>query len=278
MSLADALAVGTAAHNIVLLGDPLQLAQVSQGVHPGGTGCSVLEHLLGDDATVPPDRGLFLERTRRMHPEVCRFVSEVIYDGRLLPLEGLERQQVDGIGAGIRHLAIEHDGNSQASPEEADAIAAEIELLVGREYTPADGLPRPLRHEEVMVVAPYNMQVRCLRARLPEAVRVGTVDKFQGQQAPVVFYSTTSSSGTEIPRGLEFLLSRNRLNVAISRAQCLAYLVGNPRLLDVRCRTVEQMRMANALCRAVEMAEGQPTLLAARPPGDPETMPLRTNE
>jgi predicted RecB family nuclease len=259
MSLADALAVGTAARNLVLLGDPLQLAQVSQGVHPGGTSCSVLEHLLGDDATVPPDRGLFLERTRRMHPEVCRFVSEVIYDGRLLPLEGLERQQVDGIGAGIRHLAIEHDGNSQASPEEADAIAAEIELLVGREYTPADGLPRPLRHEEVMVVAPYNMQVRCLRARLPQVVRVGTVDKFQGQQAPVVFYSTTSSSGTEIPRGLEFLLSRNRLNVAISRAQCLAYLVGNPRLLDVRCRTVEQMRMANALCRAVEMAEGQPT-------------------
>ena len=156
MSLADALAVGTAARSLVLLGDPLQLAQVSQGVHPSGTGCSVLEHLLGDDATVPPDRGLFLERTRRMHPEVCRFVSEVIYDGRLLPLEGLERQRVEGIGAGIRHLAVEHDGNSQASPEEADAIAAEIELLVGREYTPADGLPRPLRHEEMMVVAPYR--------------------------------------------------------------------------------------------------------------------------
>ncbi len=175
------------------------------------------------------------------------------------------RQRVEGIGAGIRHLAVEHDGNSQASPEEANAIAVELERLVGREYTPADGPPRPLRYEDVMVVAPYNMQVRCLRARLPEAVRVGTVDKFQGQQAPVVFYSTTSSSGTEIPRGLEFLLSRNRLNVAISRAQCLAYLVGSPRLLDVRCRTIEQMRMANALCRAVEMAEGRPTLAPPRP-------------
>jgi predicted RecB family nuclease len=268
MSLADALAVGTAARNIVLLGDPLQLAQVSQGVHPGGTGCSVLEHLLGDDATVLPDRGLFLERTRRMHPDVCRFVSEVIYDGRLLPLEGLERQRVDGIGAGIRHLVVEHDGNSQASPEEADAIAAEIKQLVGHAYTPANGPSRPLRHEDVMVVAPYNTQVRCLRARLPEAVRVGTVDKFQGQQAPVVFYSTTSSSGTEIPRGLEFLLSRNRLNVAISRAQCLAYMVGSPRLLDVCCRTIEQMRMANALCRAVEMAERRPTFLPARPHHD----------
>src|SRR4051812_8510167 len=141
----------TAARSLVLLGDPLQLAQVSQGVHPGGTGCSVLEHLLGDGATVPPDRGLFLERTRRMHPDVCRFVSEVIYDGLLLPLEGLERQRLDGIGAGIRHLAVEHDGNSQASPEEADAIASELERLVGREYTPANGPSRPLRHEDVMV-------------------------------------------------------------------------------------------------------------------------------
>ena len=124
----------------------------------------------------------------------------------------------------IRHLPVEHEGNSQASPEEADAIAAELERLVGRAYTPAEASPRPLRHEDVMIVAPYNLQVPCLRGRLPEAVRVETVDKFQGQQAPVVFYSTASSSGAEIPRGLEFLLSRNRLNVAISRAQCLAYL------------------------------------------------------
>jgi predicted RecB family nuclease len=254
MSLADALAVGTSARSLVLLGDPLQLAQVSQGIHPGGTGCSVLEHLLGDEATVPTDRGLFLERTRRMHPDVCRFVSEVVYDGRLLPLPGLERQRVEGVGAGIRHLPVEHEGNSQSAPEEAEAIAAEIERLVGREYTPAEGPPRPLGREDVMIVAPYNLQVKCLGARLPEGVRVGTVDKFQGQQAPVVFYSTASSSGAEIPRGLEFLFSRNRLNVAISRAQCLAYLVGSPRLLDVRCRTVDHMRLVNALCRLVEMA------------------------
>jgi uncharacterized protein len=107
----------------------------------------------------------------------------------------------------------------------------------------------------VLVVAPYNAQVRCLRARLPAEVRVGTVDKFQGQEAPIVFFSMASSSGEDVPRNVEFLFSRNRLNVAISRAQCLAYLVASPRLLEINCRTVEQMRLANALCRFVETAE-----------------------
>jgi uncharacterized protein len=255
VSLADALALGTAAENLVLLGDPLQLAQVSQGVHPGGTGCSVLEHLLGEHATIPPDRGLFLEHTRRMHPQVCAFVSEVVYDGRLESAEGLERQELEGVGAGIRYLPVEHEGRSQSAPEEAERIAAELEALRGRWYTAADGRRWQLRDEDVMVVAPYNAHVRCLSQRLPDGVRVGTVDKFQGQEAPIVFYATASSSGEEIPRGLEFLFSRNRLNVAISRARCLAYLVGSPRLLDVRCRSVEQMRMVNALCRLVEFAE-----------------------
>jgi predicted RecB family nuclease len=255
VSLADALAVGTAARTLVFLGDPLQLAQVSQGVHPGGTGCSVLEHLLGDATTVPPERGVFLERTWRMHPAVCSFVSEVVYDGRLEPAPGRERQSIAGVGAGLRYVPVEHEGRSQASPEEAEAIAAEIEKLIGATFTDAEGRTRPLRHEDVLVVAPYNQQVRCLRAALPAAVRLGTADKFQGQEAPVVFYSTTSSSGDEVPRGLEFLFSRNRLNVAISRAQCLAVLVGSPRLLDVRTRSVDQMRLVNALCRFVELAE-----------------------
>jgi uncharacterized protein len=254
VSLADALAMGTAAENVVLLGDPLQLAQVSQGVHPGGTGCSVLEHLLGEHATIPPERGLFLERTRRMHPQVCAFVSEVVYDGRLESAAGMERQELEGVGAGICYLPVEHAGRSQSSREEAERIAAEIEVLRGRWYKAADGRRWRLRDEDVMVVAPYNAHVRCLAQRLPDGVRVGTVDKFQGQEAPVVFYATASSSGEEIPRGLEFLFSRNRLNVAISRARCLAYLVGSPRLLDVRCRSVEQMRLVNALCRFVEQA------------------------
>jgi superfamily I DNA and/or RNA helicase len=232
--------------------------QVSQSVHPRETGCSVLEHLLGEHATIPPERGLLLEHTRRMHPKVCAFVSEVVYDGRLESAEGLERQELEGVGAGIRYLPVEHEGRSQSAPEEAERIAAEVEALRGRLYTAADGKQWRLRDEDVMVVAPYNAHVRCLRQRLPAGVGVGTVDKFQGQEAPVVFYATASSSGEEIPRGLEFLFSRNRLNVAISRARCLAYLVGSPRLLDVRCRSVEQMRLVNALCRFVELATEPP--------------------
>jgi uncharacterized protein len=156
-------------------------------------------------------------------------------------------------GNGIRFLAIEHEGNRTQSWEEADAIAAEVARLVGTPYEDEQG-PRALRHEDVIVVAPYNAQVRALRERLPEAVAVGTVDRFQGQQAPVVFYSMASSSSDDVPRGLDFLFSRNRLNVAISRAKCLAYLVASPRLLDANCRTIEQMRLANALCRLVEVA------------------------
>jgi uncharacterized protein len=176
VSLADALAVGTAARNLVLLGDPLQLAQVSQGVHPGGTGASVLEHLLGGHATVPPDRGVFLERTWRMHPDVCAFVSEVVYDGRLEPAPGRERQRIEGVGAGLRHVPVEHEGRSQSSPEEAAVVAAQAAALIGRFYTNAKGQTRRLGPDDVLVVTPYNAQVRCLRAALPDGVRVGTVD------------------------------------------------------------------------------------------------------
>jgi predicted RecB family nuclease len=254
LSLADALAMGTSARNVVLLGDPLQLAQVSQGTHPAGAGASVLEHLLGEDATVPPERGIFLAETWRMHPGVCGFVSEIVYDSRLEPAPGRERQSVGG-AAGLRYLPVEHDGNAQSSVEEAERIAAEVEALVGLPWRDVKGRTRPLRYDDVLVVAPYNAQVRTLRGALPEAVRVGTVDKFQGQEAPVVFYSTASSSGEDVPRGLDFLFSRNRLNVAISRAQCVAYLVGSPRLLEARARTVETMRLVNAMCRFVELAE-----------------------
>jgi uncharacterized protein len=240
VSLADALAVGTAARNVVLLGDPNQLPQVAQGSHPPGADASVLQHLLGEDETLRSGMGLFLEETWRMRPEVNAFISETFYAGRLRPAAAtLERSVQDGNG--IRFLPVEHEGNRTQSWEEADAVAAEIARLA-------------LPDEDVIVVAPFNAQVRALRERLPAAVAVGTVDKFQGQQARVVFYSMASSSGEDVPRGLEFLFSRNRLNVAISRAQCLAYLVCSPRLLDVGCRTIEQMRLANALCRFVELA------------------------
>jgi uncharacterized protein len=240
VALADALAVGTAARNVVLLGDPNQLPQVSQGSHPPGADASVLQHLLGEDETLRPGMGLFLEETWRMRPEVNAFISETFYAGRLRPAAATLERSVDD-GNGIRFLSVKHEGNRTQSWEEADAVAEEVARL-------------SVRYEDVIVVAPFNAQVRALRERLPAAVAVGTVDKFQGQQARVVFYSMASSSGEDVPRGLEFLFSRNRLNVAISRAQCLAYLVCSPRLFEVNCRTVEQMRLANALCRFVELA------------------------
>ena len=243
VSLADALAMGTAARNLVLVGDPLQLAQVLQGTHPEGAGASVLTHLLGEHATIPADRGIFLERTFRLHPDVCGYISEEFYEGRLRHDPCTEARGTP-LGTGLRFIPVEHEGRTQESEEEAAAVEAQLEALLAAGVAATD----------VMVVAPYNQQVNLLRERLPEAVRVGTVDKFQGQEAKVVLYSLASSSGEDVPRGLEFLLSRNRLNVAISRAQCLAYLVASPRLLEVNCRTIDQMRLANALCRFVELA------------------------
>ncbi|MDQ3859492.1 MAG: TM0106 family RecB-like putative nuclease [Actinomycetota bacterium] len=252
-ALADALAVGTAARNLVLLGDPNQLPQVAQGSHPPGANASVLGHLLGADATVRPGMGMFLEETWRLRPEVNGFISETFYEGRLQPAPVTSNRSVAD-GNAIRFLPVEHAGHRTAAPEEAEAVATEIGRLLGTPYRDADG-ERALRLEDFVVVAPYNSHVRCLRRKIPDGrVRIGTVDKFQGQEATVVFFSLASSSGEDVPRGLEFLFSRNRLNVALSRARCLAYLVASPRLLETSCKTVEQMRLVNALCRLVEVA------------------------
>ncbi|HLJ61888.1 MAG TPA: TM0106 family RecB-like putative nuclease [bacterium] len=260
VALADALAMGTAAQNVILLGDPLQLAQVSQGTHPPGTSASVLEHLLGEDATIPPHMGVFLEHTRRMHPDVCHFISEVVYDNRLTGVPEVARQGT-AFGTGLRFLPVDHTGNASASPEEAVAVATRIRAMLGAPWTSKDGVTQLLGPSHFMVVAPYNAQVRRLRGALDAAglrgVPAGTVDKFQGREAPVVFFSMATSSGEDIPRTLEFLFSRNRLNVAVSRAMCLAFVVASPRLLESRARTIDQMRLINALCRFVEIAEQQ---------------------
>jgi uncharacterized protein len=254
VSLADALAIGTSARNLIFLGDPLQLAQVSQGIHPQGSGSSVLEHLLGDAPTIPEDRGIFLERSYRMHPDVCSFISEIVYAGRLYSDDSATRRTTSS-GTGIRFVPVEHDGNRTASDEEVVAIAKLVAELRQGTFTDFDGSARQLSENDFMVVAPYNAQVHRLRTGLPAGVRVGTVDKFQGQQAPVVFFSMATSSGEDVPRDLAFLFSRNRLNVAISRAQCLAFLVCSPRLLEARCKTIEEMELVNALCRLAEYAQ-----------------------
>jgi predicted RecB family nuclease len=258
VSLADALAMGTSARNLILLGDPLQLAQVLQGTHPDGAGSSVLMHLLGPHDTIPPELGVFLDHTRRMHPDVCRFISEAFYENRLSAIAECSSQRIDAPGAltgtGLRFIATDHAGNTGSSSEEADAIASAIGDLELGTVTLHDGSSRPIEHHDIMIVTPYNAQVRHLTEHLPAGVRIGTVDKFQGQEAHVVFFSMATSSGAEVPRNIEFLYSRNRLNVAVSRARCLAVLVCNPSLLDLKARTIEQMRLVNALCRLVELA------------------------
>ncbi len=196
-----------------------------------------------------------------MHPDVCRFISEAIYEGRLQSFADCARQRLDArgelTGTGVRYLPVEHEGNARQSPEEAREVARRVDALLGADYTTADAEVRPLRADDIMVVAPYNAQVRCLREHLPDGVRVGTVDKFQGREGAVTFFSMATSSGAELPRNLEFLFSRNRLNVAVSRARCMAVLVCSPELLHVRCRSADQMRLVNALCLLVEVAADQ---------------------
>ncbi len=233
------MALATAAKNIVLLGDPQQLPQVSQGRHPKGCALSALEHVLDGRQTVPPEEGVFLDLTYRLHPEIAEFCSELMYEGRLSSAPGRELQRIVGDadrlgGVGVRWMPVEHGGNSQSSVEDAD------------------GAENSLAAENVLVVTPFNAQVRCLETRLPQGTRIGTVDKFQGQEAQAVFFSLACSSGAEIPSGLEFLLSRNRLNVAISRARCLAFVVASPALLEIDCTTVSQTRLVNAICVAAE--------------------------
>jgi predicted RecB family nuclease len=253
LSLADGLAAGTAARSLILLGDPLQLPQVSQATHPQGTNASILEHLLGVHATVPEDRGVFLTETWRMHPDVCRFISDEVYEGRLSSHPSCALQTTSA-GTGIRCLPVEHRGNGSQSPEEAERVRVQIAELVGTPMTDQDGRTRPITAADIMVVSPYNAQVRLLRQKLPPGVPVGTVDAFQGQEAPVVIFSMATSSGEDVPRDIAFLFSRNRLNVAISRARSLAYLCCAPGLLEARARTVDEMRLISTLCSLVETA------------------------
>ncbi|MCU1379879.1 MAG: protein of unknown function, putative recB domain, partial [Acidimicrobiales bacterium] len=257
-SLADVLAVSGAAVDLVLLGDPQQLAQVSKGTHPPGAGRSALQHVLDGHPTVPADRGVFLDRSYRMHPDVCAFVSAIAYEDRLHSVPECERQVVaDGDdlgGAGLRWVPVAHDGSRNRSSEEAAVVAELVGSLVGRTWVDAQGQQSWLTLQDILVIAPYNAQVVELTERLPVGARVGTVDRFQGQEAPVVIYSLTASSSDGVPRGVDFLLSINRLNVAVSRARALAVLVGSPELLRVEPRTVGQLRRVNALCRFVEDA------------------------
>lgn len=261
MSLANVLAGSKAAGSIVLLGDPQQLDQPQRGVHPPGAEASALSHLLNGRATISEDQGLFLSESWRLHPDVCKFTSEVFYDGRLVsrPENGRQRLNAQGPldGTGLRFAPVTHSGNQSESPEEVVRVAELVAQLLRDQATWINkkGEVNRLTLEDILIVAPYNAQVSALLQVLPRGAKVGTVDKFQGQEAPVVFYSMTTSTPEDAPRGMEFLYSSNRLNVATSRAQCVTVLVANPGLFEVQCKTPRQIELANAFCRYLEIAQ-----------------------
>jgi len=261
MCLADVLAVSQAATSCVLLGDPQQLDQPQRGVHPPGADGSAFRHLLGERATILPGQGLFLSETQRLHPDVCEFTSELFYEGRLLPAAGNEKQSLNAkgrlSGTGLRIVPVNHDGNQNESIEEVQEIVKLVgELLDGEStWTNREGKVSKLTLDDILVVTPYNAQVSALREALPKGAHVGTVDKFQGQEAPVIFYSMATSTVADAPRGMEFLYSPNRLNVAISRARCVAVLVASPALFEAECKSPRQMMLANAFCSYLEKAQ-----------------------
>ena len=270
MALANVLAMGAAPDSIVLLGDPQQLDQPLQGSHPPGADRSALAHVLDGASTIAEDRGLFLEHTHRLHPDIAHFTSNAFYDGRLESLPKLAIQALHGPvplrGGGARYLESHHVGADSVSRTEAVQVAGIVRALVesGSTWINEDGVEARIGYRDVLVVAPYNAQVGQIAGLLPSEARVGTVDKFQGQEAPISIYSMTSSSPEDAPRGMSFLYSRNRLNVATSRARCVAVVVAEPALLRVRARTPEQMRLANALCQFVEEAGAQAAVSGSR--------------
>ncbi|WP_407116130.1 TM0106 family RecB-like putative nuclease [Bradyrhizobium sp. LMG 9283] len=263
VSLGNLVAMGSAARNIVLVGDQMQLAQPVQGVHPGESGLSSLGYLLQDKATVPPDRGILLNESRRLHPSLCTFISDAIYDGRLTAhAEAKARQLILSPGAhralqpaGITFFGVTHEGCTQSSLQEADAIAELIQDLLTHQVQKDPALITPLSLADILVVAPYNMQVNLLKRRLPAGAKIGTVDKFQGQQAAVSIVSMTTSRGEDAPRGTEFLFNRNRFNVAVSRAQCLSIVVLSHELLEGSWPRLEDLLRLNLFAHAEAVAK-----------------------
>ena len=266
ISLADLVAISQAAANVVLIGDPQQLARPGDASHPPGAELSSLEHILtgpdGELKTMPPTLGLFIDETKRLHPKICKFTSEIFYEGRLHAREFTAARILEGHawvkGAGLWFVPVEHAGNRNSCVEEVEVVARIVEGLLqpGVRWYRGAGNPQPLGGKDILIVAPYNAQVADLYARLPN-VKIGTVDKFQGQQAAVVIYSMTTSSPEDAPRGMEFLYSLNRLNVATSRAMTAVIVVGSPKLFEPDCRTPRQMQLANALCHFREVATRQ---------------------
>lgn len=255
VSLGHLVAMAASAKNLILVGDQMQLGQPIQGAHPGESGLSALDYLLEGAATIAADRGILLDTSWRMHPAIQGFISEAVYDGRLKAHPDCEQQTLllaEGAHPllkphGISLAAMDHVGRGQACPEEAALTLELMRSLIGSPFINRQGQRGVIGYENVLIVAPYNLQVNALKAALPAAARVGTVDKFQGQEAEVVIVSLATSSPDDLPRHVDFFYSKNRLNVAISRARTLAIVLANPKLLELDAKSVEHLRLVNTL-------------------------------
>lgn len=258
LSLANVLAIAPAATNLVLVGDPQQLAQPSKLSHPGYAGRSALEHLLDGAQTIRDDFGILLDETRRLHPSITSFISEQFYDSRLTSFADCAKQRLTdspfAVDSGLIYLPVDHAGNRTRSAEEATQIQRLFDTFLGQDWVDSTGNVQSIGIEDIIVITPYNNQVAEIALLLPDGARVGTVDKLQGKEAAIVFISMAASSAQDIPRGLEFLLSHNRLNVAISRAKVMSVLLASPLLASTAAKSIDQMKLVNSLCRYIEMA------------------------
>ncbi len=271
VALANVIAVSPCAKNIILLGDQMQLKQPIQGSHPGDAMLSGLQYALKDNVrstpdnpvfhpVVPDDYGIFLNESRRMHPNICNFISESIYEGKLSFYKdcvnqkiSLDKNNINIINKenGIIFINIKHSSNTRKSEEEAEKAVQIYEELLGKPYTSFDKKTRPLTLEDFLFIAPYNAQVNLFKEKLPKGARVGTIDKFQGQQAPVCVLSLCMSYGEQRERGLSFILDKNRINVAISRTQCLAIVLGDKRIANNYTKTVDDIKQINLFCKLI---------------------------
>ncbi len=257
VSLSNLLYLSRIARNILLVGDQQQLSQPNRAAHPDDSGLSCLDYVMGEEPVVPKDRGVFLATSWRMPPSLTRIVSELFYAGELQANEANNANRVlwTGPPSGLMFDRVNHSGNSTASDEEVERIAALVDQLYGQPYhrarivngerTIESGV---LGQKQILITAPYNLQVNRLQKRIGNKARIGTVDKFQGQEAPVAIHSLTASDGDRAPRGLDFLLDPNRLNVAISRAQCLSIVVGSPQLATGISNSIQNVQRLSRLC------------------------------
>lgn len=259
-SLIDTLVVAQSTKNIVLLGDHQQLKQPIKGVHPEGTAVSALEHILEGKKTVPTNKGIFLAKSWRMHPEVCAFDSEMFYESRLQSVENLEHQRLVGntlfAGAGLFFKPVVHEGNSNLAMEEVDEIDRIVQDLTKGDvyYYDAEQVKHKVTKKHIKIISPYNSNVLELQKRITD-IAIGTVDKFQGQEAPIIIYSLCSSSPEDAPRGMEFLYSPNRFNVAVSRAKAVFIMVGSTKIFEPDCKSPEQIKLANPFSRFMELVK-----------------------